>query len=111
MQTQQLFEPGSDRYAFDFKLCTSKRGWAQIDTKQDASYYGTWANPFERVFVNYCEGDVTIKRCNDDAEFVQVITENKEWNVAAGYWLGIDGMCDERIINKFKELGLGELLH
>jgi hypothetical protein len=35
----------SDRYVYDFVLCTYDKGWAQIDTRQDASYYGTWTNP------------------------------------------------------------------
>lgn len=40
------FECMSDRYKYDFRLCTSANGWAQLDTKQDASYFGNWINPF-----------------------------------------------------------------
>ena len=47
----------TDRYIFDFKLCTTGKGWAQVDTEQDASYFGTWANPFELKVVSYTEGD------------------------------------------------------
>ena len=57
MKEQTAFDPMTDRYSFDFKLCTPKNGWAQVDTSQDASYFGTWANPFERKTVSYCEGD------------------------------------------------------
>jgi hypothetical protein len=38
----------ADRYLYDFKLLTSGKGWAQLDTRQDASYYGTWINPTKR---------------------------------------------------------------
>ena len=30
-----------DRYRFDFDLCSCARGWAQVDTAQDASWFGT----------------------------------------------------------------------
>lgn len=104
-------DPMTDRYEFDFKLCTYKNGWAQVDTKQDASYYGTWANPFERKIVNYCEGDITITECEDDESFIAEILEMKHWNDTMGFWKGIDGMCNESTINRFKELGLESLLH
>ena len=38
----------TDRYVYDFSVCTYEKGWAQIDTRQDASYYGTWTNPERR---------------------------------------------------------------
>lgn len=99
------------RYAFDFNLCSASNGWAQVDTTQDASYYGTWANPERRQIVNYCEGDVTITHCDTDKDFAQAVKECADWNKERGYWKGIDGMCDERIVARFTELGLGELLH
>ena len=44
MKITREFCPG-DRYVYDFGLCTYEKGWAQVDTAQDASYFGTWANP------------------------------------------------------------------
>lgn len=41
MKTIRTFAPG-ERYDFDFGECSYANGWAQIDTRQDASYYGTW---------------------------------------------------------------------
>ncbi len=36
MKTATGFQAMSDRYKFDFKLCTPAKGWAQLDTRQDA---------------------------------------------------------------------------
>jgi hypothetical protein len=44
MKIIRRFQPG-DRYRFDFDLCSCARGWAQVDTAQDASRFGTWASP------------------------------------------------------------------
>ena len=44
MKITREFGPG-DRYVYDFGLCSYENGWAQVDTAQDASYFGTWANP------------------------------------------------------------------
>lgn len=35
----------TDRYVYDFGKCSYAKGWAQVDTRQDASYYGTWDEP------------------------------------------------------------------
>ena len=37
----------ADRYLYDFKVLTIDKGWAQLDSRQDASYYGHW-NPRQR---------------------------------------------------------------
>lgn len=50
----------SDRYQFDFKLCTRNNGWRQFDTDQDAHYFGVWVHIERRLTVTYCEGDVSI---------------------------------------------------
>ena len=44
MKITREFCPG-DRYVYDFGLCRYEKGWAQIDTAQDASFFGTWADP------------------------------------------------------------------
>lgn len=107
-------ERGSDfmgvRYDYDMKLKVSS-GWCQVDTRQDASYYGTWANPLSRMLFSFCEGDLTTTLCDTDEDFIQAVNEMVAWNKEAGYWIGIDGMCDETIIARFTELGLKELLH
>ena len=102
---------GAGRYGYDWGECSVASGYAQVDTRQDASYYGTWANPFDRIIVNYCEGDVTRTICHTDAQFIAEVNRTYEWNLNAGYWIGIDGMCNEKIIARFTELGFAHLLH
>ena len=43
MKTQKTF-CNSDRYIFDYDMCSFKKGFAQIDTTEDASYFGNWVN-------------------------------------------------------------------
>lgn len=105
---QRGFEVFSDRYKYDFKVMTYANGWAQIDSKQDASYYGTWTNPERREIFNYCEGDTCLTRCDTDEDYIQAIRETADWNKSAGYWIGIDA-CVLR--PTFERLGLTDLLH
>lgn len=102
---------GVDRYPFDCKICTYEKGWAQVDTRQDASYYGTWTNPERREIFNYCEGDTYLTKCDTDEEYVKAVSEMVEWNKKSGYWLGIDPGFNPEMREKFVSLGLEELLH
>lgn len=110
MKIHREFMP-ADRYVFDFKLCNYRDGWAQIDTDQDASYFGNWANPFALKVVTYCEGDVTVCTAETEEEFAAHIEETAEWTKNYGYKFAIDGMCQDRIISEFNRLGLGHFLH
>lgn len=105
------FQPDGDRYAYDFGLCNYKKGWAQLDTRQDASYYGNWINPLTLQLCSYCEGDATAIVCDDEADFVAEVRKAVEWQKEAGYFIGIDGMCNEAIIAAFTRMGLAEYLH
>lgn len=112
MKTVKKFIPGIDRYHFDFGACTSVKGYAQVDTEQDASYYGTWANPFELRVVSYAEGDIHTSTAENVEEFVSEIREIKRWNDEQGWaFLGIDPGFNEELANRFLEIGLGDLLH
>lgn len=110
MNVTRLFDGDTDRYAFDFKLCQSKDGWAQVDTKQDASYYGNWANPLKLQLVSYAEGDITVTKCDTDAEFTAAVTEMCEWQKTAGYFKGIDSMCSDDIKAGFARTNLNQYL-
>jgi hypothetical protein len=101
----------SDRYVYDFGACTYAKGWAQIDTRQDASYYGTWTNPERREIFTYCEGDTTLVRCSTDDDYKQALRDVIDWNKQAGYWLGIDPGFKEAMKNHFVRLGFSEELH
>ena len=101
-----------DRYYFDFKKCTTGKGWAQVDTEQDASYFGTWANPFNLKVITYAEGDITIRTAEHELEFAKEIREIKEWNIENGWkFHGIDPGFNEKLADKFKEIGLADYLH
>jgi len=111
MKIERSFTPDGDRYIFDFDLCPSKEGWAQLDTRQDAWYYGNWANPFERKIISYAEGDVTITTCDTDEEFVAEMNNWVRWNKENDYFIGIDPGFNEELKAKFQALGLSELMH
>jgi hypothetical protein len=101
----------ADRYLYDFRVCTYKKGWVQIDTRQDASYYGTWTNPQRREVFTYCEGDTTLVQCDTDDEYRQALREVADWNKQYGYWLGIDPGLEPEMKLRFERLGLADLLH
>jgi len=109
--------PFADRYKYDFGRCSYANGWAQIDTRQDAPYYGTWCNPTTRQIFNYCEGDVYLTECADDEAFAAMVRETADWNKERGYWLGIDpgfdgpGRPGDGMRERFIALGLADLLH
>ena len=111
MKITRDFRPLSDRYSFDCGPCTTANGFAQIDTRQDASYFGTWANPFRREIVTYTEGDISITQCDNDAEFVTAIRNMHVFHIENKSWKGIDAMCRADIEHKFTNLGLADLLH
>jgi hypothetical protein len=110
MKTIKTFQP-ANRYLFDFNICKSSEGWAQIDTSQDASYFGTWANPFKLEIISYVEGDVYRKIAENIEEFTSEIRSIEEWNKESGYKFAIDGLCNDDIIQAFTNMGLKSLLH
>jgi hypothetical protein len=84
MKITREFAP-ADRYLYDFKVCTTDKGWAQLDTRQDASYFGTWINPTARKIFCYCEGDTTLTECETDAELQAELATMAAWNAENGY--------------------------
>lgn len=110
--TIERFHIHADRYEFDFNRCKSSDGWAQVDTEQDASYFGTWANPFQLRIVTYVEGDVTVEAFASIAEFSYGIRRIKAWNDENGFrFTGIDPGFNESAKTLWSEYGLGDLLH
>lgn len=111
MKTIRDFAP-ANRYVYDFGVCSINKGFAQVDTSQDASYYGTWANPVKLCVLTYCEGDVTLRQAESSQEFVLELRDIKAWNQENGHqFLGIDPGFDEALKNQFISLGLSDLLH
>ena len=101
----------TDRYLFDEKLCKPGKGWAQVDTTQDAPHFGAWVNPSKRCIITFSEGDYLSRECESDEEFVKELTEFVEWNRESGYWLGIDDGGYKNIRARFHELGMEGFLY
>lgn len=79
-----------DRYYFDFKQCKYSDGWAQLDTDQDAWYFGNWVNLRTLQFVSYAEGDIIEKQCSNLEEFKKELKETFKWYRKNGYNPRID---------------------
>jgi len=111
MKITHEFCPG-DRYVYDFGLCSYEYGWAQVDMAQDASYFGTWANPTRFLIFSYCEGDTTLMEAVSNEEFAAELREIEAWNRAHGLGAArIDPGFDPAMKAAFIALGLEEMLH
>ena len=111
MKITREFCPG-DRYKYNFGLCSYEQGWAQVDTAQYASYFGTWASPTRLMIFNYCEGDTTLKEAASSEEFAAELREFDTWCRAQGYGPArIDPGYDLAMKAAFEGLGLVDLLH
>lgn len=111
MKESHHYQSG-DRYIYDFDKCSTAKGFAQVDTSQDASYFGTWANPFTLTVINYCEGDVYTCQCDTPEEFKQELQKIKKWNEENGHrFIGIDPGFNAELKARFIAIGLDEFLH
>ena len=111
--TTTEFAP-ADRYLYDFGLCSLSNGWAQIDTRQDASYFGTWIHPEKRLIFCYCEGDTTLTQSETDEELVAEFKKIDAWNLEnfnQGAKIDPGWNHDNEIAQRLKAAGLGEYLH
>lgn len=109
MKITREFCPGC-RYQYDLLLL--KKGYAQVDTGQDAEYFGTWANPTTLVIFNYCEGDCTTTECETAQEFIEELERIKQWNIDNGHrFLGVDPGLDKLEIQNWHNIGASHLLH
>ena len=108
-KTSEFFP--ADRYKYDWGLCSIKNGFAQVDTGQDASYYGTWCNPFEFIIFNYCEGDCYTTKCDTKEEFFTEMMSVKEWNDKYSRFIGIDSGFNKLLKDQLILVGLRSLLH
>ena len=111
MKRTHTLNPLIERYHFDFNECTPAKGWAQIDTGQDASYFGAWTNPATLQIVQFTEGDITRTQCVNQAQYCAELRSMKSWNDQQGWGMKIDGMCRVEIVEQFRALGLADLLH
>ena len=107
IKKQEYFVESGNRYNYDWKL----KGYSQVDTKQDAWYYGHWANPFKFRLIGYVEGDVTIQTAQNKEEFIDLMRSTAKWFKDNDDELKIDCLLNEKQEQAWKELGLVDLLH
>lgn len=98
---------GASRHELDEKLGVS--GYVQLATRNDAWYYGNWANPATHTLISFAEGDLTESRCCCEIEFAAELRRVAEWYDERKEWIGIDTLNPERIA-AFERLGLGDLI-
>jgi len=103
----------TDRYRYDFGPCSLAKGWAQIDTAQDASYFGQWTNPESRQVYSYIEGDQTLTTYETDAEYAEGLRELAAWTNDRGHGpcLIDAGGADCIVHQHLVAMGLSDLMH
>jgi hypothetical protein len=104
------FLPNQSRYFFDSKL----KGFAQIDTSEDASYYGNWANASTFEMFSFAEGDTTHVKCDTAEEFAQVMQEFVEFCERCSLkFYGVDPGWNHtpELLQPWKDAGLIHLIH
>ena len=100
----------ASRYLFDGTFLPSM-GWSQIDTDQDAWYFGQWANPLTLSYSSYVEGDTYDARSEDEQEFVEFMKSIRSWSIESGHGFKIDPMGNEAVKQRWIDLGFKEDLH
>lgn len=96
-----------NRYTFDFGVCHTSKGFAQLDTSQDAEYYGVWINPTALMAVRWCEGDLDTFKFDNAEEMVAWVAEYKD----GGRMIGIDPGLGSVLRSECIAAGLGPYLH
>jgi hypothetical protein len=59
-----------DRYQIDFSMVGATGGYVQIDTVEDASWFGMWLDSRSRRLVIFAEGDLEVRSYDSDADLV-----------------------------------------
>tara|TARA_A100001011_G_C13933077_1_gene683992 strand:- start:335 stop:667 length:333 start_codon:yes stop_codon:yes gene_type:complete len=101
------FDSECTRYFWDNSLVS--KGFAQIDTAEDASWYGHWACPKRRKLVGFVEGDITITVCTTDKEFISEVRKTCDWHIKYDQFKGIDPPALTKHL--WVALGLTEFLY
>ncbi len=112
MKREHDFMMNGDRYHFDFGECTASNGFAQVDTTQDAPYFGIWTNPFSLCTISYIEGDIYRNTAENTDEYAAFLREmHADYAKFGSPITGIDPMLNDKLRDRFVELGLTDLLH
>lgn len=112
MRQERDFMANGDRYHFDFGECTASNGFAQVDTSQDASYFGIWTNPFDFITISFIEGDIIRDIAENAEEYAAFLRKMRaSYEEMETPIIGIDPMLNDELEQRFKELELTDLLH
>ena len=112
MKHERDFMENGSRYYFDFGECSASNGFAQIDTHQDAAYFGMWTNPYDFVVVSYIEGDINRDTASNAEEYTAYLRKlHAAYEKMENPIRGIDPMLNDDLRDRFVELGLTDLLH
>ena len=83
-RTRKIFLLDADRYLFDFNL--DRGEWQEMDTEEDASYFGVWVNKEKLRILQYLEGDVIFTQCDDAAGYdAEIATLCGAYEAAPGF--------------------------
>ena len=110
MIISESHEPGN-RYRFDFGECGVTGGWCQIDTSNDASYWGNWIHPEHNLVVHFAEGDTTRVTCESDQELIEYLRDWLIWADESGLAPQIDCFSFPINVRRLVSLGFGDYLH
>lgn len=106
---QEIGSSADTRYIFDNRLPSD---YAQLDTSEDASWYGNWASAQRLTFISYAEGDCVVTKCETVEEFKEEFKSFLSFCDRVGYrFLGIDPGLNEPSKDSWLQIGLNEFLH
>jgi hypothetical protein len=102
----------ANRYHFDAGQCSFSNGWAQVDSPQDAWYYGVWANPTTLQVFSYVEGDCILCSAESPEEFAAEVRRIDGWNREhQGKGIMLDTFLKPDLDAAFVALGLADYLY
>ena len=67
-------------------------------------------NPFRRIVLAYCEGELQVTRCDDDRELAAELHRIADWHREHDRWKGIDPW-NNALARRLDDAGAGDLVH
>ena len=99
--------PYRERYHFDTNEFTTENGFAQVNTPEDAPYYGMWTNPFMMTIATFIEGDMSYCFAESAEEYCLILRGIEERH---NHEMFIDTMHNNELTQRFIELHMGCIL-
>ena len=97
----------SDRFHYDHLLFN--KGFAQLATMSDASYFGNWASAKLLVIFSYVEGDCITTKCDTKEEFHSEMMKLINWHNNNDRFVGIDPVKADK--QQWIDCNLSDYLH